>query len=36
LKHKLGFHDWLFLGEIKKMAGLAVRAERVEPVMGVP
>jgi len=36
MQNKLGFCEWLFLGEIKKIAGLAARAVRVEPLMGVP
>jgi hypothetical protein len=36
LKHKLCFRDWLFLGEIQKMAGLVVSIVRVELVMGAP
>ena len=29
LQHKLCFRDWIFLGEIKKTAGLAARERRV-------
>jgi hypothetical protein len=36
LETKLGFRDWLFLGGIKKIAGLAARVVKVEPVMGTP
>jgi len=36
LLRKLGFRDWLYLGEIEKIAGLAARAAKVEPVMGAP